>query len=293
MCETFWNVSSGRLTRFRNTFTHCMMCVLWCTSKELVRITLVVVKNHRNNRVEANMTACEKKKKKAALSDSINEETGQVVQVQSSLDRWEILSCERWHGLIWITMTVLTSKWCIYVIETVILLLVHGYRSPPIKLQPIHFFNYTRTRHTACKTFCFSQSFLCYFPSVGKLPINIQETFSHYISVMNHIRVVLLFCFAGTFKWWRSTLGSGSVLIHRHRGLCCSFEKPSKWHSSLIRFKFVSHIQYVSPCLSTTGSDLQNPWVLNTNNHCAYFMGLAKAADKLEPAPCNCLKEAI
>lgn len=45
------------------------------------------------------------------------------------------------------------------------------------------------------RPFAFPPSFLCYFPSVGKLPINIQETFSHFISVMNYIEVVLLFCF--------------------------------------------------------------------------------------------------
>lgn len=44
------------------------------------------------------------------------------------------------------------------------------------------------------RPFIFLQSFLCHFPSVGRLPINIQETFSHFISVMNYIQVVLLFC---------------------------------------------------------------------------------------------------
>lgn len=31
------------------------------------------------------------------------------------------------------------------------------------------------------RPFCFSQSLHCYFPAVGKLPINIQETCSHFI----------------------------------------------------------------------------------------------------------------
>lgn len=71
--------------------------------------------------------------------------------------------------------------------------------------------------------------------NVGKLPVNIQDAFSHFTPVTRCIQVVLVsLYFADVFKWWFSPLGSGSVLIHKHRGLSHSFEEPSKWHSSLI-----------------------------------------------------------
>lgn len=46
----------------------------------------------------------------AAQFDGINVETRQVVQLQSCWDRQQILSSERWHALIPISTTILTSK---------------------------------------------------------------------------------------------------------------------------------------------------------------------------------------
>lgn len=86
------------------------MCVPCCTSSDLLYITFILGHGQSDgsgvteNWAEGNMTAGKKKKNAAAaataLSDGINEETGQVVQLQSGLDRWEILSCERWHALV-------------------------------------------------------------------------------------------------------------------------------------------------------------------------------------------------
>lgn len=58
------------------------------------------------------MTAGKKKRRAtAAQFDGVSEGTGQVVQLQSSLDRQEILSCQRWHALIQISTALLASKW--------------------------------------------------------------------------------------------------------------------------------------------------------------------------------------
>lgn len=84
------------------------------TSSELLYATLLsgMFLSHGSgvveNRVKRNMIAGNKTA--PALSDGISDETGQVVQLQSRLHSWEILSCERWHALIRISTAILTSK---------------------------------------------------------------------------------------------------------------------------------------------------------------------------------------
>lgn len=96
------------------------MCVSFCTSNDLLHTTFILGHGVSDGPgvpekgVEGNMTAGLKKKKRrraaAAQFDGVSEETGQVVQLQSSLDRQEILSCQRWHALIQISTAVLASK---------------------------------------------------------------------------------------------------------------------------------------------------------------------------------------
>lgn len=160
---------------------------------------------------------------------------------------------------------------------------MHGCRS-----TPIHFFNYTWTGHTAGKTLS---------SAVSLVWANCQSTFRRHFLTLSQWWI--------TFKWfccyvcWHVEMVTFATWLGFSAHPRAQRTALQLWETlwmtqELNSFKFASHIQNVSPCLSTTGGDLQNPPSLpNTDNHRTHFTGLAKAANKPEPAPFHCLREAI